>query len=244
MTLPAPTALLLHAFPLHAGMWREQRVALEAAGFTVLAPDLPGFGNAGGELVSLQDTAARLLGGELLAEQGLGELPPTFDLVGLSMGGYLALELLAQAPERISRLVLCNTNARPDPEDKQRDRAEQAERVLREGVGFMVEAAEAEYRAGTFRVVRDMVAQARPESVAAALRALAGRADHRGTLRGAGKPTLVIGGSEDGITPPELSQELAELSGGELRILAGAAHLSNLDAPGAFNGALLGFLQG
>lgn len=241
MTLPAPTVLLLHAFPLHAGMWREQRVALEGAGFTVLAPDLPGFGEAGGEMVSLQDTAARLLGGELIPE---GELPPTFDLVGLSMGGYLALELLAQAPERISRLVLCNTNAQADPEAKQRDRAEQAKRVLREGVGFMVEAAEAEYRAGTFRVVRDMVAQARPESVAAALRALAGRADHRDTLRGAGKPTLVIGGSEDGITPPELSQELAELSGGELRILAGAAHLSNLDVPGAFNGALLGFLQG
>jgi len=238
MTQPAPaprTVLLLHAYPLSAAMWDRQRAALEEVGFTVLAPNLPGFGGEDGAMTSLADAARDLLGALVLEPVAV---------VGLSMGGYLALELLAQAPERFARVVLADTSLRADPPEKAKDRLEQADRVEEEGAGFILHAAEQEhYSPATFRQVRPMIEAATREGIAGALRAMAHRPEGRDTLRDLAAPLLVLVGEHDDITPPELAQEIADAGHGTLRVIPGAGHLSNLDAPEAFNAALLDFLR-
>ncbi|GAA5532272.1 alpha/beta hydrolase [Deinococcus aluminii] len=228
------TVLFLHAYPLSAAMWQDQKAALEAAGFSVLAPNLPGFGGEEGAITSLADTARDLL----------KTLPPEPALlVGLSMGGYLALELLAQAPDRFARAVLADTSARADDEEKQKDRRQQAERVLKEGKGFIIEAAREEHRPETFARIRPMIEAATPQGIAGALRAMAARPDQRDTLRHLKLPLLALVGEQDDLTPPDLAGEIAELGHGERQIIPGAMHLSNLDAPEAFSAALLAFLK-
>ncbi|BDP42454.1 beta-ketoadipate enol-lactone hydrolase [Deinococcus aetherius] len=235
MTAPAPhTVLFLHAYPFSGAMWSGQRAALEGAGLNVLAPHLPGFGGREGAITSLADTVR-----DLLAE--LPDVP--LAVVGLSMGGYLALELLAQAPDRFARVVLADTSAQPDDGEKRESREGQAERVLGEGKDFIVEAAREEHSPATFERILPMIEIASPEGIAGALRAMAARPDYRDTLRGLQVPLLVLVGEEDTLTPPELAQEMAELGHGELRVIPDAAHLSNLDAPEAFNAALLDFLR-
>lgn len=238
MTTPASgpkphTALLLHAYPLSGGMWRAQEIALSNAGLQVIVPHLPGFGGASGAISDLRSAARDLL--ELLP-------PEPVSVVGLSMGGYLTLELLALAPERFGRVLLADTTAQSDDEEKQKDRESQAARVLQEGRGFIIEAAQKEHSAATFEKVLPLMEAASPEGIAGALRAMAARPDHRETLRGLHKPLLVLVGENDDITPLERAQEMANLGHGDLKIIPGAAHLSNLDQPHAFNQALLEFL--
>lgn len=235
MSEPAlPPVLMLHAYPLSSAMWAQQAAALRGLGRQVMTPDLPGFGGRPGAVAGL-DGAVR----DLLPTLPAGPL----DVVGLSMGGYLALELLAQQPGRVRRLVLADTSARADTDEQRQKRFEQAERALAEGTDFIVQAAAEEHPPGTFAQIQPMIRSASPEGVAAALRALAGRRDTREVLRAAQVPTLVLVGRQDTLTPPELAQELAELSGGQLEVIEGAQHLSNLDQPEAFTRALLDFLR-
>lgn len=228
------TVLLLHAYPLSAAMWKDQRTALEEAGLTVLAPNLPGFGGEAGAITSLEDAARDLLAtlpGEPVA------------VVGLSMGGYLAMALLAQAPGRFARVVLADTTLHADPPEKAQDRREQADRVLEEGREFIIKAAEKEHSPSTFEQVRPMIEAATREGIAGALRAMADRPEGEDILRGLDVPLLVLVGERDEITPPEFAREIADQGRSTLRVIPGAAHLSNLDAPEAFNAALLEFLR-
>lgn len=227
------TVLMLHAYPLNARMWDDQKAALEAAGLSVLAPDLPGFGAAPGAMTSLEEEAASLLA--TLPEGPLA-------LVGLSMGGYLAMGLLAQAPDRFTRVVLADTTLRADPPEKVHDRHAQADRVLEEGTGFLVDAARDEHPAATFRRVQPMIEAATPEGVAGALRAMAARGESRSVLAGLQVPLLVLVGADDPVTPPDRAQEIADAGHGDLTVIPGARHLSNLDQPAAFTQALLDFL--
>lgn len=226
------TVLLVHAYPLSAAMWDRQVDALTEAGLHVIAPHLTGFGGREGHMTSLAAEARELM--ELLPDEPVS-------LVGLSMGGYVALELLAQAPERFGRVVLADTSAEPDDDEKRRDRESQAQRVMIEGRQFIIDAAEKEHREQTFKTILPMMEAASREGIAAALNAIADRTDRRDTLRDLQVPLLVIVGDGDEITPPADAQEIARLGRGELlRIPAG--HLSNLDEPHAFNEALLDFL--
>ncbi|ACO46706.1 alpha/beta fold hydrolase [Deinococcus deserti] len=229
-----PTVVMLHAYPLSAAMWDKQARALEDAGMRVLKPDLPGFGGQDGHMTSLQDTAQALL--ETFPEEPLA-------LVGLSMGGYLALELLAQAPGRFDRVVLADTTLRADSPEKQADRLAQAERVLREGSGFLVEAARDEHAPATFEQVKPMIELASRSGIAGALRAMAERQDQRHTLEALKVPLLVVVGANDQLTPVDRAQEIAAAGRGQLMVLPEAAHLSNMDQPEAFNTALLEFLK-
>lgn len=231
---PPQTVLLLHAYPLSSAMWDSQRQSLELAGLRVLAPDLPGFGTrADEEMSSLADVAAEII----------ATLPPEpVSVVGLSMGGYITLELLAQAPQRFGRVVLADTSARSDAPDKQQDREAQAQRVLTEGKQFLIDAAYQEHPEATYQAVKPTIEAAGTTGIAAALRAMAGRPDHLDTLKALSIPLLVLAGEKDDITPEEVTRELAELGHGEYHVIPNAAHLSNLDNPEEFNAALLDFL--
>ncbi len=228
--------LLLHAYPLASDMWAAQRRALEQAGHTVIAPDLPGFGGMPGNMARLHDTAS-----ELLTTLPAGPL----NIVGLSMGGYLAFELLRQEPERFVRAVLADTSARADTPEKKADREAQAVRVLHEGTDFLLESAEQEHPAHTFAVIKPLIQQATPQGVAGALRAMAARPDSRDLLPSLVDKVAVLGivGRKDSLTPPEIVSEIVGLSGGQLAIIEGAGHLSNLDKEQDFTRVMLEFLD-
>ncbi len=239
-----PALLFLHAFPLHSEMWRAQ-LGLFAGERRVVAVDFPGFGMspAAGPGLTLATHAKAVA--ELARHLGLAP----FAAIGLSMGGYVALELASQAPELLSGLVLADSRAGADAPEGAAAREKMAARAEREGIGFvagemlprlLAPSAEPD----VVRFARRLIARASPQGVATAQRAMAARRDHHATLERLRLPALVLCGAEDALTPPAESARMASrLSLGRLEILPGGSHLSNLDAEDAFNRALVSFLD-
>lgn len=236
--------LFLHAYPLNHSMWDAQLEVVRGAGWDALAPDFPGFGDAPecGER-TLSDFADRVL--EVLDAAGQARAV----IVGLSMGGYVALCLLERAPDRIAALVLCDTRAGADAPEAAQRRLEAAERAEREGTGWIADAMLPNLLAptagdGVKNTVRALIARASASGVAGAQRAMATRPDSRSILAGVRVPTLVLVGSDDALTPVAESILMANaIPDAQLEVIPNAGHLSNLEQPKAFNRALLGFLR-
>ena len=226
------TALLLHAFPLGAGMWDETRRELE--GVAVLAPSLPPEG--GGR--TLSGWAAAVLG---LVE---GEIVP----VGVSMGGYLAFELWRQAPERISGLVLSDTRAGPETDEGRGGRERTIELIREHGaVGLWGEmepklfspAAEPEVVA----LARSIALDRSQDDLVTCLEAIRDRPDSRPTLPTIDVPTLVVVGENDELTPPHEAAAIASgIAGAKLVTIPESGHLPPLERPGAFLASLRALL--
>jgi pimeloyl-ACP methyl ester carboxylesterase len=174
-----------------------------------------------------------------------------FSLVGLSMGGYIALEAYAQAPGRVARLALLDTSARADAPEAREGRLALMQ-TAREG--RLDEVAEilwkrfvAEDRqedAELKRRVFAMVRETGPDAFIRQQEAIMARRDHRAMLPGIEIPTLVLVGAEDQLTPPHLSQEMAEaIEWASLGIVPGCGHLTTMEKPAAVNRALRAWLE-
>jgi len=186
-----------------------------------------------------------------IAGRILSHAPPRFALAGLSMGGYISFEILRQAPDRVDRLALLDTSARPDtPELTQR---RQTQIALAHG-GRFAEVADQQFpllihpsRHGDPAIrelVRLMADETGPEAFIRQQRAIIGRPDSRSGLGAIGCPTLVLVGDGDQLTPPQLSAELADgIPGARLVVVAGSGHLSPLDQPEQVTKALVEWLQ-
>ncbi len=242
--MPSPVVVFLHAFPLDSRMWARQLETLPA-GWRAMAPDFPGFGGRPPGAASLDEVAAGILA--CLDAEGVRRFVP----VGLSMGGYLAFRLVARVPERVAGLVLCDTRAAADNDAARERRTLQAARARTEGVGSLADSMLPGLLAqGTRRDRPDLGSRVRawidgsdPEGVARALEALRDRPDSTPLLAGLRMPTLALGGEEDTLCPPaEMESMVSAIPGGRLQRLGGAGHLSNLDAPEAFDAALHAFL--
>lgn len=244
-----PPVVLLHAFPVNAGMWDEQIAAL-AGRWRVVAPDLPGFGQSqpSPEGEASIDGWADLVA-ELLGSLGLGPV-----VVGsLSMGGYVAFSLLRRHPHLVAALVLADTRAGADTPEVLQRRTDQQQKVAEGKVADVLEAMLGTLLSEQTRAERpDVVERARalmastpPGTIVAALEAMKHRTDATRELGGIGVPVLVLVGEHDGPAPPSVAREMAEaVPNGRLEVLPGAGHLSNLEAPEAFNRALESFLFG
>lgn len=234
--------LFVHAFPLDARMWEPQIGALADA-VPVVTPHLPGFGGtAGGDVMSMDDAAVRCL--ESLDAAGVDRAV----VCGLSMGGYVSLALWRMARERFLGLVLANTRAGVDTPEGAAGRRALAERLRAEGSDFLVEnppqllsdGASPELRAR----VRDMIAGQPAGSIAAAALGMAERPDSTSDLPTIDVPTLIITSTRDTLIPPEATMPMAELvPNAELSIIEDAGHLSNLEAPEAFDELLAVHLE-
>jgi 3-oxoadipate enol-lactonase len=242
MTTPV---VLLHAFPLNASMWKPQLPVLGDR--TVLTPNFPGFGGRPVTEADLDAFAETIL--KDMAPAGISRAV----VVGLSMGGYVAFRLHARAPERIAGLVLADTRAGADDEGARAKRTDQAARARREGVGWLDEAllpallgdTTSRERPEVVDTVRAMMAEGDREGVARALEAMRERPDSTPELERIQVPTLVLVGGEDTLTPEGEARIMADaIPGARLEILPGAGHLSNLEAPEAFNESLMRFLGG
>lgn len=243
MTDAADGVLLIHAFPLDARMWDEQVERLRAEGWQVAAPSLPGFGATpdAGAVMSMGAAADRCL--QALDASGIERAV----VCGLSMGGYVALELWRVARQRIGGLVLANTRSGADSEEAADGRRTLAARLRTEGAGFLVaepppllSAAPGE---GRWPLVQAIIADQPAAAIAAAAEGMALRPDSTPDLGTIDVPTLVLTSDADTLIPPAVSIEMAaHLSDAETVTLAGAGHLSNLEAQEGFDEALHGFL--
>jgi pimeloyl-ACP methyl ester carboxylesterase len=186
-----------------------------------------------------------------IARRILSSAPPRFALAGLSMGGYLAFEIVRQAPERVAKLALLDTGARADT-------AEQTERrhvlMAKAKAGGYAEIPELAFPLYVHRsrrddaalkdIVRKMAAETGLDGYLRQQQAIIGRPDSRPGLGKIACKTLVLVGEGDEATPPELAQEIASgIPGSRLVVIPGSGHLSTLEEPGAVNKALLEWLQ-
>jgi 3-oxoadipate enol-lactonase len=230
--------LLLHAFPLDARMWEAQLSAFSGV-LPVIAPHLPGFGGTepAGEVMTMGATADRVL-----AELDRAGVDRAM-VCGLSMGGYVAFELWRRARHRFAGLVLANTRAEPDTEEAAAGRRGLAERLRREGNGFLVEAPPSLLSQGApedlWAYVRRLIADQPADAIAAASLGMAERPDSRPDLPGIDVPTLVITSADDTLIPSAVSAPMADaIPGATLLVIEGAGHVSNLEQPDTFSGAL------
>ena len=186
-----------------------------------------------------------------MADSVLREMPARFALAGLSMGGYVALEIMATVPERVTRLALIDTRARADtPEERSRRRGliELAEKGQFKGVTprllplFLHESRLAE-EDGLPAEVADMAMRIGKDAFVRQQRAIIGRADRRGTLAAIDCPALLLCGRQDQLTPPDLHAEMALAIGdARLIVLDDCGHLAPLERPEAVNRAMRAWL--
>jgi pimeloyl-ACP methyl ester carboxylesterase len=187
----------------------------------------------------------------VIARRILAEAPPRFALAGHSMGGYIAFEIFRQAPDRVAKLALINTQARPDtPETTERRRGQIARAragefhaVIDELFPIFVHPSRRE-DASLRQLVHDMGDDIGADAFVRQQTAVISRADSRPTLATIRCPTLVLTSDEDHTVPNSLSVEIANgIFGAKLTIIANCGHLSQHEQPQAVAGALTEWLQ-
>jgi pimeloyl-ACP methyl ester carboxylesterase len=188
---------------------------------------------------------------EGIAKSVLDAAPERFALVGTSMGGYAALEILRQAPERVTKLALMSTSAKPDTPERSKGRREQVEAARKTGM-----------RAGTVALYPKLVHPARHEDAplittfiemaeqlgvdafARQIEAIIGRADSRPLLGDIKVPTLVIAGKDDQLITPDNSEEIASgIKGSRLELVEHCGHMGMIEKPESYTRLLEAFLK-
>lgn len=238
--------LLLHGFPLYRRMWAPQLAALAGRAHCIAA-DVRGFGESAADppftIDQFADDAVALL-------DSLGVTEPAV-VCGLSMGGYIAFALWRRHPSRVRALVLADTRPAADTAETKKKRQELIQTVRARGSAAIAESqARAMLSARTLErcpeklgEVQAMIAAQRPEAIAGASEAMLSRPDSTSTLATITVPVLIVVGDHDAITPPAISEEMNRaIPNSHLERLSGAGHLSSLERPAAFNGAVADFL--
>jgi pimeloyl-ACP methyl ester carboxylesterase len=241
------TLILIHAFPLGAGMW-EPQIAAIPAGWRLITPDLRGFGGTtdpDGGSSSLDDYATDAI--DLLAELGITRAV----VGGCSMGGYVTFSVLRRTPDLAEALVLVDTRAGPDTPESRANRRAMLAVVDREGPSGVARDMMPKLIGKTTRevdptvesAVRRLIKQQSPDAIRGAIHRMMDRPDSMPVIAGFRRPALVVVGEEDELTPVEESRRIAQaIPGSVLEIIPGAGHLPNLEQPARFNQALTAFL--
>lgn len=185
-----------------------------------------------------------------IARRILAQAPPRFALVGLSMGGYTAFEIVRQAPDRVRKLALLDTAARPDTAEQTEGRKKQIEMArggrLDEIVGMLFPRFVAASRHGDREletIVRTMAAETGPDAFVRQQTAIMNRIDSRPGLAQIRCPTLVVVGEQDVLTPPDRAAEIAAgIPNAQQLTVAECGHLSTLEQPQVLTRALSEFL--
>jgi pimeloyl-ACP methyl ester carboxylesterase len=186
-----------------------------------------------------------------LARRILASAPPRFALVGLSMGGYISFEIMRQAPERVAKLALLDTSARPDtPEQSEARRAQ----IALAKTGRLPEVLDAlfprlvhpKHRVDerVRQVLYQMSTDVGVDGFVRQQLANIGRPDSRPGLSAIRCPTLVLVGDSDELTPPDRAAEIADgIAGARLVTVPESGHASAVEQPEYVTRALLEFLQ-
>jgi 3-oxoadipate enol-lactonase len=239
--------VLLHGFPLCRQMWAPQMTALADAGYRIICPDLPGFGESPSleGPASIQNYAGTII--DLLDELGIEQAV----IGGMSMGGYVLLDLVERYRKRLLGAMFLVTRAAADDAAGKLKRTMMAEQVKGGNLLTIPETfvpvlfAEETARENPQLIskVRQWVESAPSSGLIEGLLAMRNRNDAVGKLSTFDLPALVVGAEQDLAVPLEHSRVLAEgLPNAKLKIILGAGHMANLEQPKLFNAALLDFL--
>jgi pimeloyl-ACP methyl ester carboxylesterase len=240
--------LWIHGYPLSNLLWDYQVDGLADIARQI-TPDLRGHGSSDAPeppftMAQYANDCVRLL-------DHLGLTDPVV-VGGLSMGGYIALELCRSHPERVAGLILAATRAGAESAEGRAARDKAAGVAIAEGIGAVAEGMLPKLMApGTYEAepelvefVRDMMLDASEDGVVGALAAMRDRPDSTALLARIAIPTLVIHGEDDQLIPvAEAKAMQAAIKGAELVIIPGAGHLPCLEQPEVFNEAVRVFLE-
>lgn len=243
-----PAVTFVHGFPFSLEMWKVQAGVAAAAGYRTLAYDVRGHGSSdvGDGQYTLESHV-----GDLFALLDHLKIPKTA-IVGLSMGGYIALRALEREPGRFTASVLCDTKSEGDTDEAKIRRAVSAMGVKKSGsTSYAAEYVKSMFTKESFtsnpaavELIRGIIARTPPLSIAGTLIALAARTDTTASLASVRMPVLIVVGERDTVTPPSNAESLhAKIPGSVLHVVPGAAHMSNLENAESFNAALLSFLK-
>lgn len=241
-----PVLLLLHGHAYDRSMWTRQVEVFAGLGWRVVAPDLRGFGESGVTegIVYTEEFADDVAG--LLDHLGVSSAV----VVGFSMAGQIAMELLHRHPARVRALVVVDTVPEAEDAAGRRRRHVTADAILTGGMevfgrsvlGRMIAPSTVETSPGVAAEVLAMLQNAPAKGSAAAMRGRAERRDFTELLRGVRIPVLVVVGADDAFDGGA-GRRMAELvPGAELVIVPAAGHTPSLEQPADFDEALGAFL--
>jgi pimeloyl-ACP methyl ester carboxylesterase len=238
-----PAVLLIHAFPLNSRMWESEIAALSGR-FRVIAPDVRGFGDSQPPSAwTMEDMADDL--NEFLDKLGVQDA----SIVGVSMGGYIALTFWSKYPNRVRQLVHSNSRARADNDTEKAARNEMIAALEQSGSAILPDRMlprllQPNPIPEVARNVRNMIQQANGAAAAYAVMAMRDRMDFSTLLHRVACPMMVIAGENDVIIRVEEARAIADaVSGGVFVKIPNSGHLSNLENPEAYISALSTFLR-
>lgn len=239
--------LLIHGFPLSAEIWREQTAGL-AGKFRIITPDLRGFGRS--------DAPTGTCTMDLYADDMIALLDhlgiERAAVCGMSMGGYVLLNLLERYPQRVAAACFMVTKAGADDTEGRMRRLVLAEEVLNTGAEVaaaafskvLFAAKTAATRPELVTEVLQIMLAAKPAGLAAGLLAMRDRPDYGDRLGLFSVPSLVIGAEDDMAIPPEESRRLAAgLAEARLCMIPKAGHMVMLEQPAEVNRVLMEFFS-
>lgn len=238
--------LCIHAFPLDGRMWQPQLDGLKDV-YRLIVPDLRGFGKSAvlPAATSLETHASDLAA--LLDEKGLRRAV----VMGVSMGGYIALAFAKKYPDRVAGLVLADTKSTADSDEAKAGRdksiatAKQPNGPATITEGLLPKLLHKDAAPALVEKVKSIGSSQQNEGVANALAAMRDRPDTTEVLKSVPAPVLCVVGEFDPVTPPEEARKMAlAAKAGLLVTILNAAHLTNLEQPDAFNKALRFFSSG
>lgn len=186
-----------------------------------------------------------------IARRILAAAPARFVLIGLSMGGYISLEIMRQAPERVAKLALLDTSARPDTPEQSALRRDLVARARSSGMKGITDSlipnlvAPSRVSDESLRqIVHVMAEEVGVEAFERQQNAIMSRPDSRPSLTAIRCPTLVLVGEQDTLTPPDRAREIAAgIAGSRLVTVPACGHLSTLERPNEVSRALVELLR-
>ena len=249
--MTAHDVVLLHAFPLDTRQWAGALDAARKAAPRILTPNLPGFG---GTPLPDAEPSLRAVAQDVLRQMDEAGIERAV-VGGMSLGGYVTMELLRIAPERIAAIMLLDTKATADGDEARANRLRMADQVesdpgstgrfLRTAMlaGLLSPQAPTE-RPAAVDAVGAMLDDAPAATVAWYQRAMAARPDSLADLAAFDGPSLVLWGAFDGISPAsEQEQMLAVLRDATRVVVPDAGHLTAPEQPAALDHALSAWLN-
>lgn len=237
--------ILIHPFPTDLNLWQPQREGLKSH-FRVITLDLLGFGKSpsvDGKAITMTEYADEV-------KQLLDQLHIDKAVVGgESMGGYVALAFLEKYPDRVSGLVLSDTQSISDTEEAKKKREASAVDVLTNGTAglikdFLPKALSPTASDAMREYLKSIFESQSRFAVASGLRGMAMRKDLSQVLKETNLPVLIISGNDDVVISPLQSEAMHRLAkNSKLVKIANAGHLSSLEKPDEWNKAVSEYFE-